>query len=162
MLIFNEHSTPVIIHSIQSPNIPEYMWVFDMAERDFMLSPIQMVEESFSPSMQVSVRGFDFVVPASWNILVYDRDTAQVDVIEIAEAAGREFTAMIYGPNKSQPSPGVISITNYFIDRKNVNPSLNKHQMLCHPISTTEWVVVGPSDGFNKYLKDLSVGDLIG
>ena len=51
-------------------------------------------------------------------------------------------------------------MTNYFVEYANVGPVLNKHQMLCHPIGPNEWVTVGPSDGFNKYLKDRIAGEL--
>jgi hypothetical protein len=34
--------------------------------------------------------------------------------------------------------------------------------MLCHPINKDVWCSVGPSDNFNKYLKDKTIGDLMG
>lgn len=161
MLIFNEQSHPTIIDSVSGPVVNTHMWVLDMSDLDFMLTPINMLEEYHSPSMQVSVNHFSLIVPANWNVLVYDRDTAQIDIVEISETAGREFTAMVYGPRRTQATPATISIVEYYQSRKHVNPVLGKHQMLCHPISPTEWIVIGPSDGYSKYLKDRTVGDLI-
>lgn len=162
MLIFDDTSQPVIIDSIHGPTPTEYMWVLDLSMMDYTLTPLSMLEEVICPSMQIQVKGFEFVLPANWNILVFDKDTSQLDVVELSETAGREFTALTYGPNKPYPTPSTIIVTNYFIEYKNVGPSLNKHQMLCHPIGPDEWINVSPSDGFNKYLKDTTVGDLIG
>lgn len=162
MLIFDGDSQPIILDSIHGPTISEHMWVLDLNQLDFMLAPLLMLEEVVCPSIRLMVKGFEFVLPANWNILVYDRETAQMDVVELADAAGRQFTAFTYGPTKTQPSPEIITVTNYYIEYKNVGPSLNKHQMLCHPIGPEEWVCVSPSDTYNKYLKDIIVGDLLG
>lgn len=162
MLIFDGDSQPIILDSIHGPTVSEHMWVLNLTERDFMLAPLQVLEEVICPSIQLMIRGFQFVLPANWNILVYDRDTAQLDVVELADAAGREFTAFTYGPTKTKPDPALITVTNYFVEHKNIGPSLNKHQMLCHPVGQDEWVCVSPADSYNKYLRDIIVGDLIG
>lgn len=162
MLIFDERNRPTILESIHGPTIAEHMWVLDLTMMDFTLAPLVMLEETICPAVQVRVSGFEFILPANWNILVFDTETTQLDVIELSEAAGREFTALVYGPSMGRPSPSTISITNYYNEYANVGPSLNKHQMLCHPIGPDEWVSVSPSDSYNKYLKDNIVGDLIG
>lgn len=162
MLIFDENSQPVIIDSIYSPTPTEHKWVLDLSIMDYTLVPLMMLEEIICPSIQLRIQGFEFVLPANWNILVYDKDTSQLDVVEVSDAAGKEFTALLYGPHKLYPTPGTITVTNYFIEYKNVGPSLNKHQMLCHPVGPNEWCSVGPSDSFNKYLKETTIGDLMG
>lgn len=161
MLIFDGNSQPLVIDNIHGPTTTDYLWVLDLNDTDFTMAPLTMLEEVVCPSIQLLINGFEFILPANWNILVYDRETAQLDVVELSEAAGREFTAFTYGPSKSQPSPAIITVTNYHIEYKNVGPSLNKHQMLCHPISMNEWVCVSPSDTYNKYLKNIIVGDLL-
>lgn len=161
MLIFDDNSNPLLIENLHGPTAASYMWVLDLSMPDFTMSPLTMLEETICPSIELMIKGFQFILPANWNILVYDRETAQLDVVELAEAAGREFTAFTYGPLKTAPSPALITVTNYFIEHKNVGPSLNKHQMLCHPIDRDEWVCVSPSDTYNKYLKNIIVGDLL-
>lgn len=162
MLVFDGQSRPMILDSIYTPTSVEFVWVLDLNLMDFTMTELTILEETISPSIEIQVGGFSFVLPASWNILVYDRDTSQVDVVSIAETAGREFTAFTYGPKAAKPVPRVITATNYLPAHVNVGPSLNKHQMLCHPIGPDEWVVVSGSDGYNKYLKNCVVGDLIG
>ncbi len=129
--------------------------------RDFTLAPLNVLEEIVCPTVVLRIEGFEFAVPATWNILVFDRDTTQLDTVELSEAGGREFTAMVYGPKLSAPYAGKVSVVDYFIERRNVNPALNKHQMLCHPIGPNAWVNISPTDVYTKYLKDAAVGDLI-
>jgi len=162
MLIFDETNRPIILDNINGPTVSEYIWILDLMMMDFTLTPLTMLEEVTCPAMQLRIAGFEFILPAFWNILVYDQDTSQIDVVEISDTAGREFTALVYGPQSRRPIPHTIMVTNYFVQHVSVGPSLNKHQLLCHPIGPTEWVSVGPSDCFNKYLRDKIVGDLIG
>jgi len=67
----------------------------------------------------------------------------------------------VAGPNIQKAIPGTIIVIDYDSRYKNVGPLLNKHQMLCHPISQEAWVNVSPTDVFNKYLKEKIVGDII-
>ena len=162
MLIFDADSKPIILDSIFVPTLTDHFWVLDFNMLDYTLSPLTTLEQTICPALQVRVQGFEFIIPANWNILVFDKETSQLDTVEVSEAAGREFTALVYGPNKSMPTAGVITVVDYFQEFVNVGPSLNKHQMLCHPISSDAWVNVAPSDSYSKYLKDLTIGDLTG
>lgn len=161
MLIFDNNSQPIILDSIYAPVVSDHFWVLDLQMQDFTLTPLTVLEEIVCPTVVLRVGGFDFAVPASWNVLVYDQDTAQLDTIELSEAGGREFQALVYGPTKSKPTGANVSVVDYFIEFKNVNPALNKHQMLCHPIGPDSWINISPTDVYTKYLKDMSVGDLI-
>ena len=160
MLIFDENVQPIILESIYAPTVTDCFWVLDLALLDFKLTPLLIMEQIDAPTFLVSVEGFDFPLPASWNILVVDEDSMVLDVIELAEAAGRSFRAMVYGPNMAMVRTAEISVKQYFPSFPNVGPALNKHQMLCHPVSPGAWVCVSSSDTYNKYLKDKVVGDL--
>lgn len=161
MLLFDEHNKTHIIDSINVPLEIDYFWVLDLSILDFTLAPLLTLEETVCPSLMVQIGGFEFILPASWSILVYDEETMAVDVVEIANATGRQFTSLVYGPAKTRADAAHIIITDYLPSHKNVSPVLNKNQMLCHPISINEWVCVSPSDQYSKYLRDLIVGDLI-
>jgi len=160
MLIFNEDNDAIILDSIQGPTLSEYMYVLDLTLMDFTLAPLLIFEEVICPSISISIKGFTFELPANWNILVTDEETTQLDVVEVSELAGKEFKAMIYGMNMSRPELGKITVNDYFPNFQNIGPSLNKYQMLCHPISPDAWVNVAPSDSYNKYLKEKLVGDI--
>ena len=164
MLIFDDNNRTIILDDIYTPTPTDYMWVLDLQIMDYTLAPLLVLEEIVSPSIQVRIQGFEFFLPANWNILVFSEETSELDVCEVSEVAGREFTAFIYdieNPNIVKYEPGVVTVTNYVPEYVNVGPSLSKHQMLCHPISPTKWINVSPSDTYNKYLKETVIGDII-
>jgi len=161
MLIFDNNNQAIILDSIHTPTLADHMWVLDLNMMDYTLAPLLVLEEVVSPSIELMIDGFRFVLPANWNMLVADDDTMQLDVVEISDLAGKEFKALVYGPNKLRADLSVISVTDYHPNFQNVGPSLNKHQMLCHPISPDSWVNVAPSDSYNKYLKECTAGDII-
>lgn len=162
MLIFDENTQAIIIDSVTTPVLTEYFWVLDLSIMDYTIAPLMILEEIISPTITLSIRGFRFDLPANWSILVYSDETMQLDVVDVGDLAGNDFTAMIYGPNTSIVSSGEIRSVDYSPETINYAPSLSKHQMLCHPISPDEWVNVAPSDVYNKYLRERSVGDIIG
>lgn len=161
MLIFDESSKPLILDSIYTPTLSEYMYVLDLELMDFTLTPLLVLEEIVAPTIEISILGFQFMLPANWNMLVVDDDTMQLDVCEVSEVAGREFRAMLMGPDKVHFDTAMIQVVDYHPNHHNVGPSLSKHQMLCHPISPEWWINVAPSDTYNKYLKNRVAGDLI-
>lgn len=161
MLVFDNNNDVIILDSIHTPTVSDHVWVLNLDALDFMLTPLQVLEETICPTLELFIAGFKFCLPANWNILVVDSETQQLDVVEISELPGKEFQAFVYGPKKHMPDSAVIQITDYFPNRRNVGPSINKHQMLCHPIAPDVWVNVSNSDSYNKYLKNMVVGDLI-
>lgn len=161
MLIFNEHVQPIILDNIYSPVITDCFWVLDLNLLDFKLTPLGILEQIDCPTFTVSIQGFEFQLPTNWNILVVDDESMVLDVVELSEAAGRLFKAMVYGPTMSMAKTEEITVKGYAPSYPNVGPALNKHQMLCHPVAPGSWVCISPSDTYNKYLKDKVVGDLI-
>lgn len=161
MLILDNNNDALILDSIFTPTIADHMWVLDLQMLDFTLSPLLILEEIVGKSIQLMINGFEFVLPATWNILVCDHESMQLDVVPVEKVAGREFHAVLYGPDHALIDTAIIRTTNYFPTYHIVGPSLNKHQMLCHPVAPMTWVCIAPSDTYNKYLKNLVTGDLI-
>jgi len=161
MLVLDNNNEALILDSIFTPTIIDYIWVLDLNLMDFTLAPLLVLEEIVAKTIELSIDGFRFKLPASWNMLVADRETMQLDVVEIGALAGKEFNALVYGPNATRHELATISMTDYHPAYHNIGPSLHRHQMLCHPIGPDLWVNVAPSDTYNKYLKNCSAGDLI-
>lgn len=165
MLIFDDNEQTIILDNIYTPTPVDYMWVLDLSIMDYTLTPLLVLEEIVCPSIKVQIRGFEFWLPSNWNILVFSDETLQLDVVEISELAGREFTAFVYdisNPRIVNYHTGLCTVIDYMPERVHTGPQLNKHQMLCHPIGPQEWVNITPSDTYNKYLKELVVGDILG
>ena len=116
MLIFDDNNKTIILDDIYTPTPTNYMWVLDLQIMDYTLAPLLVLEEIICPSIQIKLRGFQFFLPANWNILVFSEETSELDVVEISEVAGREFTAFVYdisNPNITKYHPGVITVSNY-------------------------------------------------
>jgi hypothetical protein len=161
MLIFDENNNAILLDSIQGPVLSQYMYVLDLNMMDFTLSPLLVFEEVICPTITLSIDGFDFNLPANWNILISDNETYQLDVVEISELGGKDFSALVYGMEMNNVELKSVRVVDYQPNAQNVGPALNKYQMLCHPINPRSWVNVAPSDSYNKYLKDKVVGDVI-
>lgn len=160
MLIYNEHTKPIIIESIHTPLASSFMWVLDLEMQDYTLAPIQMLEEIYSPAITLDVLGFSFTLPSNWFVVVYDSETMQLDVVKVADLTGQMHTLLGGGPSITRATPVYATPVDYSPQYKHVGPSLNKHQMLCHPVAPGFWINVSPIDTYSKYLKDAIAGDL--
>jgi len=161
MLIFDDQNQAIILDNVETPVLTENYWVLDLQIMDYTLAQLMVLEEIIAPTVELDIRGFKFLLPLNWNILVVDQETQQIDIVVLKKVAGRDFTAFIYGPDKSRHESSRISVTNFYPNHHNVGPSLMKNQMMCHPIDAESWINVAPSDGYNKYLKDKVAGDIL-
>lgn len=161
MLIFDENNKTVVLDNIYTPIGTDFFWSLNFDIMDFTLSPLQVLEETICNSVKVRVAGFEFVIPAIWSMLVVSDETQQLDCVEARKLGGREFTALVYGPNYPIAKSVPVIVVDYFMEYNNISPVLNKNQMLCHPIGPSEWINISPSDSYNKYLKNCTVGDII-
>ena len=160
MLIVDENNKSVIIPSVHVPAVWSHFWVLDLQLLDFTLTSLTMFEEYSGPSVALEIEGFAFSVPKDWNILIADPEISTLDIIEIDKLAKQSYQAVVYDNEKNTAHCSSIRIIDQSNHELNVNPSLNRHQMLCHPIGITRWVCIAPNDSYNKYLKDLVLGDL--
>lgn len=161
MLIMDPDNTTILLEDVAAPLATEYFWVLDLAMKDYTLAPLPVLEMITAKSVEVTIRGYSFVLPGKWNMLVVDPETSQLDYIEIGKLGGKDFHALVHGPRKTMIEHANVITTNYYPTYVTVAPSLSKSQMLCHPIEPDAWVCVAPSDTYNKYLKNCVAGDII-
>lgn len=161
MNIIDEKNQVTTLVDIAAPVSSEFFWVLDLSMMDYTLAPLSVLEESTCPTFVVEVGGINFDVPASWNMLIYDGETGDVDLIPLCEMTGRSFNALGFGPNRALAKPLPVRIMDYKPYSKNVGPALNKHQMLCHPIDEQTWFTLSAADVYTKYLKNISLGDIL-
>lgn len=161
MKIVDEHNQQVELIDITAPIKSEYFWALDLSMMDYTLTPLSILEEITCPTFLVEVAGVQFDIPASWNMLIYDNETGDVDLVPLCEMTGRNFTALGYGANSVLAKPLPVKIMDYKPYSKNVGPSLNKHLMLCYPINDTLWISLSAADVYSKYIKHISLGDII-
>lgn len=160
MLILDENNDTIVLNNINDPILTESCWVFDASILDFKLMKVVALEEIVTPGIEVMINRFKFVIPAKWNIMVADMETTQVDCIEAKNLAARDFSALALGPTALTHQLPVITVTNYFPQYKIVTPIIGKTHMLCHPIASNFWIAISPNDLYNKYMKNVLIGDL--
>lgn len=161
MNIIDEHNIVTQLVDIAAPVRSEYFWVLDLTMRDYTLAPLAVLEEVTCPTFVVEVAGVLFDLPASWNMLIYDGETSDVDLVPLCEMTGQTFTALGFGPSRALAKPLPVRIMDYKQYSRNVGPSLNKHQMLCHPITDDLWFTISAADVYTKYLKNVTLGDIL-
>jgi hypothetical protein len=161
MVISDENYFPIMIDNIEVPLKTDMFWTLNLEERDFMLSPLFMMEELTTPILVINIMGYAVEVPADWNLLIYAEDTSQLDILEISELSRGHFTAVVFEHKKNKIHAGVISTIDYNPDYKIQTVSLHKNAMMCHPLGPDYWICLAPSDNYNKYLKNAVIGDLI-
>lgn len=161
MLIFDSTPRPINIESLKTVVTASHFWALNLEQRDFMLSSIAYIEEIVSSSIQLDVGGSRFFVPATWFILVADKETAMIDAVRVSDVSCNEFTAFVYGPNRSKADCVPVRAVDYAASHVNVGPSIHKNEMLCHPIDNQRWVCVGPSDPYSRYLKNTAISDFL-
>lgn len=162
MLISNEDSRPVAINSIDEPIDTDYFWILDLADQDFKLSKLIMLEEFSTPTLTINVKGHAIELPAEWNILVYSTDTASVDMVQVSDLTKSHFSLFLLDHKKNKVIENMVKVVSYKTAATVRTPSFNKNMMMCHPIGETAWVMVAPTDTYNKYLKDtITVGNFL-
>lgn len=164
MVISDENSYPILIDSIDSPTLVNFFWVLQLSlqgEIDFTLQELKMFEEQATPTLEFLIDGYLIEAPTNWNILVYSEETAQLDVAEISDLTRSTFTALIYKHKSGKIEPGPVRVIDYHREAHIRSPALNKHTMLCHHVGPDGWVCLAPTDNYNKYLKDILIGDLM-
>jgi hypothetical protein len=167
MLLLPEFGRPYLIQSLDSPVIPKYFWNFSGPMLDFVLSPIHYLEETCGPTVAIMLNGFKFSVPASWNILVVDRDTSMVDSVPIHVCSTNMYTAFLLSSTTNRYSTADIHVVGYEKEEYLVHPMIQKATMMCHPIgpdtnqSSILSAMIGPYDLYQKYLANVSACELL-
>jgi hypothetical protein len=161
MIIVNENNDSVLLHNISTPVPSTHFWVLDLVLMDFNLIPLNMLEEQWCKCVAIEIEGFCFSVPATWHVLITDEDTSILDTIEAENLSNHNFDLVVYDNDKSFGYCSPVRIIDSSADECVVYPSLNRHQMMCHPISPSRWIAIAPNDGYNKYFKDKLLGDIL-
>lgn len=169
MQILPETSKPYSIDSLTSPLAFKYNWMFNASLLDFMLTPITYLEETTGAGVKVRINNTEFWVPSTWQILVTDLDTYQIDTVAITACASTKYVAFSFAPDETSLRTLDIRILDYSDDIAVVHPMIPKATALVHPVGPAPKargknqnhlsVVIGPHDLY-KYIANKAVGDL--
>lgn len=161
MVILDEYTRPILLDNIDIPTPVNYFWALDLEMMDFTLKELLLSEELTTKTITIVVNGRYLEAPADWNILIYSRETSELDVIELMYLDRQPFSAFLFNHKKNKLVENIITVQEYSPYSKVQTPSLTKNIMLCHPMGYDTWVCIAPTDSYNKYLKGMVIGDLI-
>jgi hypothetical protein len=161
MIILDENSKPVSVHSIEEPISADFFWVLDLAQRDFLLTPLVMLEEIHTPTLTFTIGKATIVAPADWNILVYSQDTYQIDIVEIQDLTRGGYSAFLMDHKLNRITKNDVTVVDYHTYGKIHVPTMNKNVMLCIAVGPDHWICMAPTDNYMKLLKDCAVGDIL-
>jgi hypothetical protein len=168
MLVLPDYGKPYIIDSLTAPVVIKHNWIFNAPACDFMLSPITYLEETTGAVVKVRINNSEFWVPATWNILVTDRETYQLDTVAIQSCASTKHIAFSFSPDEMKLRTLDVMVVDYAEDMALVHPMISKGTALVHPVGPTVHgigkqlqlsVVIGPHDLY-KHLQNKVIGDV--
>lgn len=168
MLVLPDYGKPYLLYSLTAPVVIKHHWIFHAPSVDFMLSPITYLEETTGGALLVRINGSEFWVPSSWNILVTDRETYQLDTVSIQSCASVSHTAFGFSIDETQLRTFDIQIIDATENMALVHPMIAKGTAYAHPVGpitirsyqeTHASVVIGPHDLY-KHLAGKVVGDV--
>jgi hypothetical protein len=168
MLILPDYGKPYLIDSLTAPVVVRHNWIFHGPSIDFMLSPIQYLEETTGAAVKVRINNSEFWVPATWFILVTDRETYQIDTVNISSCANAPHIAFAFSPEENKLRTLDIMVVDYAENISVVHPMINKNTSLVHPVGPAPLVggkqihlsvVIGPHDLY-KHIQNKVVGDV--
>lgn len=169
MLVLPEYNHPYIIDSLTAPVVIKHNWIFNAPACDFMLNPIQYLEETTGAVVKVRINGSEFWMPATWFILVTDKETYQVDTVSIQSCATTQHVAFSFSPDEHNLRTLDVMVLDYAESMPLVHPVISKGSALVHPVGPSSEtfgkihqlsVVIGPHDLY-KYLANKVVGDIL-
>lgn len=168
MLCLPDYNKPYILDSLTAPVVIKHHWIFNGPLCDFSLSPITYLEETTSAAIKLRVNNFEFWVPVTWNILVTDTESYQLDTVNVQSCATVDHPIFIFSPNEMKLRTMNAIIIDYIDQMSVVHPMINKGTALVHPIGPSLnaqekdlqlAVVIGPHDLY-KHLSNKVVGDI--
>lgn len=168
MIIINELNRPYIIDSLTQPLPLKHHWILSGQQMDFMLSEITYLEEAQGPTITLVVADSEVIVPASWNILIVDKETYTIDSVPVTSCASFSQQAFVFSPDDSKLITESVRVGAWVEKATCVYPAIEKSQGLVHAITpgsshgrpVQRGVIVGPNDLY-RYVSGKTVGDLL-
>ena len=168
MLCLPDYNKPYMLDSLTNAVAIKYHWIFNAPLCDFTLTPIQYLEETTGSAVKVRINNSEFWMPATWNILITDRETYQIDTVGIQQCAAVSHLAFSFSPDEMKLRTLDIMVLEYCDNMALVHPMINKGMSLVHPVGPSpkgpgkEYnlnVVIGPHDLY-KHIQNKVVGDV--
>lgn len=144
------HSMNHVMESTKSSNTPIdifddeeeddlHFCIIDYTEEDsidYQFVPLLFMESFNMSILDVSIGGRNIKVPADWSIVIGDKNSGELEVIELKKLTDREFDAFVFNPITGFiPDFRSISIDHIYPEIKWHVPKLKYGHLLACPIT---------------------------
>jgi hypothetical protein len=161
MIISDDNSKPILIDDLESPIRSNYFWTLNLTDLDFKLAKIKMLECINTPALVLDVLGYVIKVPASWHFLISSEDTHALDTALVSDLTKGMFTGLVINHKTMNVNYIPIRCIDYLPSVNIYTVALHRNQMICHALGANYWVCLSGIDVYNKYLKKLTVWDIL-
>ena len=169
MQILSEVNRPYIIDSFTAPMGVSHCWMFSGHMMDFKLEKMEYLEEIVGPTIKLRVQNLELELPASWNIVIVDKETWTVDTIPISQCASFDQDVLLFSPDDSKPMTGKAMVLDFNRKGTVVAPEVPKGSAVVHPTGPElshgrqifYGIVVGPHD-LHRWIGGKTIGDILG
>jgi hypothetical protein len=167
--ILSEVNRPYIIDSFTAPLGVSHFWTLSGHMMDFKLEEMQYLEEIVGQTIRIRVQNLDIDLPASWSILIVDKETYTIDMVPIAQLASFDQDVLLFSPDDSKLKTGKAMVIDYREKAVCIAPEIPKGSAMIHPTgpelshgrSIFYGIVVGGHDLY-RYIGGKTVGDILG
>lgn len=136
-------------------------WNYDLRQQDYFCSPLAVAIELQSSALTIAVGKSILTLPVDWYVIVCDKMNGAMDVIKVHELTNTSFKLFVVGPTHHTVSELGYRVVDFSQSNTFFHPVMGKHQMLCTELIPGKWVLVSPSDVYQKYLKNMALADFL-
>lgn len=167
MQILSEVNKPYNINSFTAPLGVSHFWTLSGHMLDFKMEEIQYLEEIVGQTVRVKVLNAEFDMPASWNILVVDRDTYTIDMVPISHCASFDHDVFMFSPDDTKLKTAKASIIKFEPQGTCFGPEIPKGSAMIHPVGQdvshgkqlNYGIVISPHDLY-RWIGGKTIGDI--
>jgi len=145
---------------VSGPVVAKYSWFYDVPLNDFVLKPINLLEETVGKTVTVHINDFEMKVPASWNLLIVDEETKMVDTVPITQCSSSK--AFLMHPETHDYYMSDVVLLDMVDHEECTYVMIPRNSMMLHPcgpIPVTRWMKHQPKNDLS-YCCLLSPQDL--
>jgi hypothetical protein len=169
MLILTEVGKSYDIDSFTAPLNVSHFWTFSGHMLDFKLEEIKFLEEIVGQTVRLKVGNSEFDIPASWHIMIVDKETYTIDMIPITQCASFDQDVLLFAPNDSKLKTAKVNIIDYKPAAMCIAPEIPKGSAMILPVLKDEMhgkthlysIIVGGHDLY-RWISSKTVGDILG
>jgi len=168
MQILSEVNKPYSIDSLTAPMGVTHFWTFSGHALDFKLEQNLYLEEIVGQTVRIRVQNLEIDLPATWHIMVVDRETYTIDMVPIAHCASFDHDVFLFSPDDGKLKTGKVTVLDFLKKGVCICPEIPKGSAMVHPIGIDDihgrsvyyGIVVGGHD-LHRWIDGKTIGDIL-